>query len=562
MIRFPNPGSDIEQMLRIFKIIYAHLSKSKYFTLDNMAKVMTAENVASSSGYIGSVALEKSYERIDKTRNPIYNQAKMYAEVYRFMGWIASLPDQALNFNFTFLGVQVANTGAGIKDLFEQCLLGITYPNEILDVKFSERNKPFVSILLFAENLDGRICRDEIILTAMVTKDFYSINEFEEKIKYIQELRNSEENRILEKEKLKLEEKIGIRPFTMENYTRFVISSLVFTGWFEKKKVKEYGKNNTFLVLTNKGKELVKRLKKIAIINTEGLIKQSIEEQANISKISLLQMLKRANLMVDNELEELEKFCDQEFLFSPYQYFDSEKQKLLLPEFTIESDDSNENTELFTVKTGNSFKSDSPTINKISFISADSIQENQTVNLLKKVYEEEKNVAISVNKIGERIRDYKQNEFYPLVAEIFQIIFDSSARAPQAGVNNERFDVIIPDDCYSIPVEVKSPTEEEKLSVKAVRQALENKIVLQSRYSDIYRTTFGLVSLAVGYRIPEERSDVYMLIEDIYEIFNINVGIVDIYELLHAAYNVILNNKVYELSELENRRGVIKFENL
>lgn len=262
MIRFPNPGSDIEQMLRIFKIIYAHLSKSKYFTLDNMAKVMTAENVASSSGYIGSVALEKSYERIDKTRNPIYNQAKMYAEVYRFMGWIASLPDQALNFNFTFLGVQVANTGAGIKDLFEQCLLGITYPNEILDVKFSERNKPFVSILLFAENLDGRICRDEIILTAMVTKDFYSINEFEEKIKYIQELRNSEENRILEKEKLKLEEKIGIRPFTMENYTRFVISSLVFTGWFEKKKVKEYGKNNTFLVLTNKGKELVKRLKK------------------------------------------------------------------------------------------------------------------------------------------------------------------------------------------------------------------------------------------------------------------------------------------------------------
>lgn len=562
MIRFPNPGSDIGQMLRIFKIIYAHLSKSNYFTLDNMAQVMTAENVASSSGYIGLDALEKSYERLDKPRNPIYNQAKMYAEVYRSMGWIVSLPDRALNFNFTFLGVQVANTGIGIKELFEQCLLGITYPNNILDVKFSENNKPFISILLFAENLGGRICRDEIILTAMITEDFYSNTEFSDKIKNISELRNSKEKGILEKEKLKLKEKIGISPTTMENYTRFVISSLVFTGWFEKKKIKEYGRTSSFLVLTSKGKELAKQLKTFEIVDTESLRTQSSEQQALISKISLLQMLKRSNLMVDDELEKLENLNGKEFLFSPYQYFDIEGQKALLPEFTIDSDDNTVNLEPFTVNTGRVFKYDTPTVNRISFISKDSIQENQTVCWLKKVYEEEKNVECSVNKIGEVIRFYKQNEFYPFIAEILQIIFDSTARAPQAGVNNERFDVIISDDCYSIPVEVKSPTEEEKLSVKAVRQALENKIVIQSRYSNIYRTTSGLVSLAVGYRIPEERSDVYMLIEDIYEVFKINVGIVDIYELLYAAYNVILNKKVYELSELENRRGVIKFENL
>ena len=68
MIRFPNPGSDIDQMIKIFKILYANLSNAKYFTLDNMAQVMTLENVASSSGYIGSQAVLKYYERTDKSR--------------------------------------------------------------------------------------------------------------------------------------------------------------------------------------------------------------------------------------------------------------------------------------------------------------------------------------------------------------------------------------------------------------------------------------------------------------------------------------------------------------
>lgn len=47
---------------------------------------------------------------------------------------------------------------------------------------------------------------------------------------------------------------------------------------------------------------------------------------------------------------------------------------------------------------------------------------------------------------------------------------------------------MIPDDAYSIPVEVKSPTEEEMLSVKAIRQATENKSIVTARKP--YKTSY------------------------------------------------------------------------
>ena len=42
-------------------------------------------------------------------------------------------------------------------------------------------------------------------------------------------------------------------------------------------------------------------------------------------------------------------------------------------------------------------------------------------------------------------------------------------------------DAYVKVNSVDIPIEIKSPTEEEFLSTKAVRQALENKIILLSR---------------------------------------------------------------------------------
>ena len=155
MIRFPNPGSDVEQLIRIFKIIFVNLSEVSDFDLDIMANVLTQHNVASSSGFVGTQALAKSYQKKDKSRNPLYNQAKMYAEVYRFLGWIASTPDSRLTFKFTYLGYHVAYSNENQKDIFQQSLLGIEYPNQIINVKFTDINRPFYSILKFSDSLDS-----------------------------------------------------------------------------------------------------------------------------------------------------------------------------------------------------------------------------------------------------------------------------------------------------------------------------------------------------------------------------------------------------------------------
>jgi hypothetical protein len=154
----------------------------------------------------------------------------------------------------------------------------------------------------------------------------------------------------------------------------------------------------------------------------------------------------------------------------------------------------------------------------------------------------------------------KQSDFYPLVASLLGYIFNRNAFAPSAGNNNMRYDVMIPDSMYSIPVEVKSPTEEEMLSVKAIRQAIENKVLLMARKP--YPTIFSMCSIACGYKLPNDRSDVYKLIEEIYETYSINIAILDMGSLIKAALHCAKTDSYYEIADFNEKRGVIKFENL
>ena len=194
MIRFRNPISDMGILIENFKKMYIEFSNMDYFDLDNIAEFFAREQLASSSGYIGDEALKRSYQIKDDSRKSMKMQAKSYAELFRFLGWITSR-DKVLNFNFTYLGVHVALSGDGAKSLFEQCLLGIEYPNHILDVKFSDINKPFVNMLIFAKNLDGKIHRDEILLGPMNLTNGYSNGEVTKKIEYLKKVRTTKKNK-------------------------------------------------------------------------------------------------------------------------------------------------------------------------------------------------------------------------------------------------------------------------------------------------------------------------------------------------------------------------------
>jgi hypothetical protein len=567
MIRFANPGSDVGHIVDIFKKLYAQLSDFSSFNLDNMADVMTSANMASSKGYVGEEALKRSYAIKDNSLNPLYNQAKMYAEVYRMFGWITSV-DSALEFKFTLLGAHVALSGKSTKSIVEQCLLGIYFPNELLDVRFSNKGKPYFNILKYFIELDDVLVRDEIIIGALNLENDDDEEEIKKSIKQIKQIRlNKHPKAVMQGTLEALSEKLEISITTMRNYTRILIAALKYTGWAEEVKLDGYGRNAKFLAITEYGKEAFQRistLKYITLADLQGLNKEQINA---ICKIGFLKFLKESNFLVDEDLEQLEEeaktvngiFGTTEIFFNPFQSFSKENILKYFPEGILESDEGIRKE--FSVDELQEIEWMMQQDTVIETQGAGYYKKNKTATLITKLLEEHKdNEKTVIEKLISDILSMKQVHFYPLVAELFEIIFQLDARTPQAGVNNERIDVIIPDEEFSIPVEVKSPTEEMMLSVKAIRQALENKIILLSRKH--YKTQKSISSIAVGFSIPNNRSDVYLLIEDIKKVYDINIAITSIDNLLSAAIKCIKNNKKYNIADFIEVYGVIKFENL
>ena len=159
-----------------------------------------------------------------------------------------------------------------------------------------------------------------------------------------------------------------------------------------------------------------------------------------------------------------------------------------------------------------------------------------------------------VSTLFEHYADATQTTFYPLVATLFKVIgFNCSFSRP--GDNGARWDAIIEDPARSIPIEIKSPKEEQHLSIKAIRQALENKIVLLSRRTHI--TTPEVSTLAVGYYMPNERAEVSRLISDIKATYGYKIGVIDLHSLLSLAISVLVDERGFDKEKLYRLEGLM-----
>jgi hypothetical protein len=134
--------------MRVFCDVYDVLSDHTDFGLDDISRAMIARNNVTSQGAIGDEALRRS-TRKDRSRDPIYNQSKMYAELFRTLGWIQSLPNASLRYTFSLLGDHMA-TASNKAPLMRECLLGIAYPNEVLGVLSDQTVRVIGGILLQA----------------------------------------------------------------------------------------------------------------------------------------------------------------------------------------------------------------------------------------------------------------------------------------------------------------------------------------------------------------------------------------------------------------------------
>lgn len=189
LIRFPNPGSDISSLIRIFYEIFEVLNSQDSFSLDDMLLTLIERDLATSCGFTGDEALLRSV-REDRSRDPLYNQSKMYSELFKVLGWIHPLK-RKLNFQFTYFGAHIVEARLNPSAIFEQAALGIAYPNEVLNVKGDYQLRPFATFLRALGSLDGLLSRDELIVGPMYLDNDRDNRLFNSMIEEIHNLRGS-----------------------------------------------------------------------------------------------------------------------------------------------------------------------------------------------------------------------------------------------------------------------------------------------------------------------------------------------------------------------------------
>lgn len=555
VLRIPNPGSDIDIMARIFRELYRDLSDHSTFILDDISRAMINRNNVTSQGALGPKALIRS-TRPDRSRDPLYNQSKMYAEVYRVLGLISSV-ESALLFRFSHLG-QHLGVATDPAVLLKECLLGIAYPNRVVEVKGNNQVRLFVCILRCMTALDGKISRDEIILGPMSITNDRDEKEFQDLVQRLKQLRSTQGG--IERAIEGLSQKAGISPNTMHNYTRIPIGALLWTGWA----VKEEG----YFHLTELGRAILKTVGLARGIRIDDFDNLQPQFRAPLVRVSFYEMLGRAGfdlapvrsiLETDRKTLAVGGFNpEQPILFSPFQQLGNEDLSGAFGE-TIPR------TSLRPTSI-----SASPSEIRSTLVSRIVLRQNNAVSptpgtdsekVLQTLQEAVKACGNDRDKVIDALhRKYEtsaRDEFYPLVTALFNIA-GFHCELTRTGVNSARADarIVLKDD--TIPIEIKSPSEESEISVKAVRQALENKIVFLSR--KMFPCDAKTSTLVVGFKSPNARSEVNDLIKDIKKCFDVSVGIFDFRNLLLMTLSKLNKGLTMDADKLKTVEGLVLVE--
>lgn len=551
MHRFPNPGSDIKNSIESLRFLMDNIGENEYFDLFDMKELLVLNGFVSSSGATGIQALQKS-ENIDRSRDQTFNQCKMYAEIYRSLGWISSA-NRALNYHVSLFGRHVLNSKVKPQKIFEYSLLGIENPNGVLKIDRKYRLRPFLAILKCAQKLNGHISRDEIIYGPLSLKDDTDGAEVDAVCQEILELRAIKgelAKRLIGKyEERAKETGRKFSKTTSENYTRFPIAAIQWVNWFVKKK-------NGFH-LTDYGRKALESAESKSDIRFDDIKDEGL--LVNISKYAFYKFL----IDYGYDLENYEKDYEQAKANLPSEI--TSKGTLFSPFSTVSNDKLSEifNLNIPSEKRQSSIQLESTDshgderqiVAPFRLIESSANQENlysaRLLDLIKKYSQSE-----VIKIIKEEVRSYRKEEFYPWIADVFEVL-GINCNTPQHGVNSVRWDAILlnSDNSDSIPIELKSPTEELHLSTKAIRQALENKMVLQSRGAIANRLESS--TLAIGFELPNKRSEVNSLILAFHNTFGFNIAVIGAEYLIKLTIECITNGKKLDFEDFANLRGII-----
>lgn len=291
MIRTPNPGSDLDQYLRIYQTLFKAIGADKTFTLDDISYILAINGLTASCGYSGEEGLKRS-NRDDRSRDPMYNQSKMYSELFRLLGWMHPVDGQ-LNFQNTWLGAKIAEGGTAVKPLTLECVLAITYPNFAVSANPTHECRPFKTILQVANMLGGKISMDEMIVGPLSLPADCSKKNVRECAERLEALRGVK--RGANSEALRLAESAGTQYNTFKNYTRFPIAMLKWSGWVTQEGAK--GKDGTkYFELSELGRKTAKLIEGYDDVRADRIDKAKPSDRAALAKLGAIMMIERAGL--------------------------------------------------------------------------------------------------------------------------------------------------------------------------------------------------------------------------------------------------------------------------
>jgi len=554
MIRFRNPGTQYTTQVQVFK----EYKDAPSFDLDDMAATIAKTKLMTAYGYAGDAALALSNTENDSLNSTKMN-AKMYAEVFRLLGWVTSAGDNSYPLVFTYIGEHAA-LADDVLPLYEQCVLGINNPQEIMDVKYDEKVRFFKATLFSLQDLGGIMYKHELCLGPMSIDDLDK-SQYNRMITYLKKLRGSYGR--YQDAYQALCDDLGVKPTLPDNSTRLPIAFMKTCGWVESQRTRKLypPKSLECLCLTQHGADLADSLREVKDLRMDEYYSYPEHTRNSLIRLGVYSMLLRAGYdtsPVQETIRQDQVVCadvlnGKELLFSPYQTLHrsvvdealgihreiagTQTHTDVLPD--IKRTDANVNNICLTISTNGAHSTSDVEVN--SFV--------QQVLDAKSVGERKKDI---IDKIFDDSITDTQTKFYPFVAMLFRVMgLDCQASRP--GDNGARWDAIIVDSEESIPIEIKSPTEEQHLSLKAIRQALENKVILLSRGT--HPTLPETTSLAVGYYLPNDRAEVTNLMSDFKTAFGYNIGIIDLKTLLTIAVTIVYDEKTFDISELNRLEG-------
>ena len=278
MIRFRNPGTQYTTQIQVFKELYKEYKNVEYFTLDDMAQTIARCSLMTAYGYAGEQALSLSNTENDSLNSTKMN-AKMYAEVFRLLGWITSYGSSSYPLVFTYIGEHVASTDE-VLPLYEQCVLGINNPQEIMDVKYTENVRFFKATLLSLRELNGIMYKHELCYGPMSIDDLDKA-QFNSMINKILKLRGSYKR--YTEEYNSLCESLNVKPTLPDNSTRLPIAFMKTCQWICSERSKDLypPKSLECLKLTPKGYEL-----SLVLEGMKDLRLDEFDKYENLEKLS------------------------------------------------------------------------------------------------------------------------------------------------------------------------------------------------------------------------------------------------------------------------------------